>query len=330
MRSTLETRLGIFFALALVVAVVILEMIGTADLFKRGYPVSATFKNVQELKKGDPVKIAGVDVGRVEDIQLIDQRARVVMKIQGKFPVKTDAKAVIKFTGLMGQHFVSIEGGAPGAPNLLPGGSLESSVQPDLSALMAKLESVAGGVEGLSKSVSPENLSTLLGPVNDFIRANSTNLSAILSNTASVTYQISRGQGTVGQLLYDDRLYTEALGTVGTFQATANEAKTFMNQAQGILGKASGIVDQINAGQGTLGKLAKDDTLYRETTLAMTNLREALQKINQGQGTVGKLVNDEALYKNAKLTLQKLDKATEGLEDQGPLSILGMAVNKLF
>ncbi len=62
----------------------------------------------------------------------------------------------------------------------------------------------------------------------------------------------------------------------------------------------------------------------------MTNLKEVLQKVNQGQGTVGKLINDQDLYRNAKMTMQKLDKATEGLEDQGPLSIMGMVANSLF
>ena len=62
----------------------------------------------------------------------------------------------------------------------------------------------------------------------------------------------------------------------------------------------------------------------------MTNLREILQKINQGQGSVGQLVNDPGFINNAKLTLQKVEKATEGLEDQGPLSVLGIAVNSLF
>ncbi|HLX72149.1 MAG TPA: MCE family protein, partial [Verrucomicrobiae bacterium] len=84
------------------------------------------------------------------------------------------------------------------------------------------------------------------------------------------------------------------------------------------------------AGQGTAGKFVKDDKLYNDTTAAMTNLKEILQKINQGQGSVGKLVNDQEFYRNAKLTLQKLDKATEGLEDQGPLSVLGIAVNSLL
>ena len=79
-----------------------------------------------------------------------------------------------------------------------------------------------------------------------------------------------------------------------------------------------------------MGKLVKDDTLYKETTAFMTNMKEISQKINEGQGSVGKLVNDQEFYKNAKLTLQKLDKATEGLEDQGPLSVLGIAVNSLL
>src|SRR5688500_5921185 len=106
MKNTLETRLGIFFALALVVAVIVLEMVGAADFFKKGYQVFGTFKNAQELKKGDLVKLAGVEIGRVEDVGLVKNQARVTMKIDGKHQVPTDAKAVIKFTGLMGQNFI--------------------------------------------------------------------------------------------------------------------------------------------------------------------------------------------------------------------------------
>ena len=90
------------------------------------------------------------------------------------------------------------------------------------------------------------------------------------------------------------------------------------------------IIDGINSGKGTLGKLTKDEALYVETTTAMTNLREILQKMNRGDGTVGKLINDDSFLKNAKLSLQKLDKATDGLEDQGPLSVLGLAIGSLF
>src|SRR6185369_3995589 len=111
---------------------------------------------------------------------------------------------------------------------------------------------------------------------------------------------------------YDDALYVSAYTAVSNLQDTATEIKATVADARKV-------VDQVNAGQGTVGKLLHDDKLYAETTASMTNLKEILQKINQGQGSIGKIVNDQELYRNAKLTLQKLDQATEGLEDQGPL-----------
>ena len=106
--------------------------------------------------------------------------------------------------------------------------------------------------------------------------------------------------------------------------------KDAATEAKLTLADARRIVDQANAGQGTIGKLLKDDTLYHQTTLALTNMNEILGKINQGKGSVGMLINDQEFYRNAKLTLQKVDTATEGLEDQGPLSVLGIVVGKLF
>jgi phospholipid/cholesterol/gamma-HCH transport system substrate-binding protein len=330
MKNTLETRLGIFFALALVVAVVILEMIGAAEYFKRGYHVNATFRNVQELKKGDLVKMAGVEIGRVENVELVNTRAKVTMKINGKYRLRTDAIATIKFTGLMGQNFVSIDGGSDEAPAVAQGGTLLTYEQPDLSAIMVKLENVASGVEGLTKSFSPENFSTLLGPITDFVAQNQTNLTATISNMRTVSDAIAQGRGTVGKIIMDDSFYNAAYGTVTNLQAASTDFKGLAAQASVVLGQARGIIDQVNAGQGSLGKLVKDEALYAESTNAMVNLREILEKINRGQGTVGKLISDESLYKNARMTLQKVDKATEGLEDQGPLSVLGMAIQNLF
>lgn len=331
MRNTLETRLGIFFAFTLIVAVIILEMVGVADFFKPGYRIQADFQTVQELKKGDPVKIAGVEVGRVEDIELANGKVRVVMKIKDKeAEVKTDSKATIKFTGLMGQNFVSLGFGTPGAPEATEGTTLATEEQPDLAAVIAKLDTVAGDIQGLTKSFTPDNLAPLFGPITDFMKQNSTNLSAILENTRLVTEQVSNGRGTVGKLLYDETLYNTALSSVVGLQAGTAELKSTVLEARGLMTNANSIISGINAGEGTLGKLAKDEKLYTEMTLAMTHAREVLEKVNRGQGSVGKLVNDEALYKNVKVSLQKLDKATEGLEDQGPLSVLGIAIQSLF
>jgi len=324
MKNTLETRLGIFFALAIVAAVIIMETIGSFDLLKPGTHLVARFDTVQELKVGDPVKMAGVQVGKVEKIGFATNKVEVVMKIiQTDAQVKTDSKASVKFAGLMGQNFVALTFGTPSAPRAENGTLLESTEQPDLNVLMAKLENVASGVENLTKSWSGDSVQNLLGPFTSFLKDNSPRFTAILGNMQTISSQIAEGKGTIGKLINDEALYHSALSAVTNLNETASDVKLTINQAKAVMA-------DINEGKGTLGKLTKDEALYKETTLAMTNLREILQKINQGQGSVGKLVNGESFYKNAKLSLQKLDKATEGLEDQGPLSVLGMAIGQLF
>jgi len=330
MKNTLETRLGIFFALALIVSVIILEMIGAADFLKRGYLISATFNTVQELKKSDQVKLAGVEIGRVEDIRLITNRAVVTMKIQDRFEIKTDSKAVIRFTGLMGQNFVSIQGGSDSAPKLVTGGTLETVEQPDMGAILQKMDDLGTELKDSARGFKIDNLSTLVGPILDLARQNSNDLAAAVGNLRKVSDQMAKGEGSVGALVMKNEFYNSAYAAVVNLQLASSELKGFMQQAEDMIGKANNVVDQINAGQGTLGKLAKDETLYREATGVMTNLNQILGKINQGQGSVGKLVNDESFLKNAKMSLQKLDKATDSLEDQGPLSVLGIAISTLF
>ena len=65
MKNSLETRLGIFVALAVIAAVLILEIVGGVERFQRGYELKALFNTIQDLKEGDRVKMAGVEVGRV-------------------------------------------------------------------------------------------------------------------------------------------------------------------------------------------------------------------------------------------------------------------------
>jgi phospholipid/cholesterol/gamma-HCH transport system substrate-binding protein len=314
MKNSLETKLGFFVAITVCAAVLIIETLGSADLFSRGKHVSALFDTVQDLKVGDRVKMAGVEIGRVEKIEITDEKVSVTMKLKLDANVKTDSKAIIKFTGLMGQNFVNISFGAPDSPKAEEGAVLETAEQPDLSAIMAKLDAAAGGIQNLTKSFTGDKIDNLLGPLTDFIKQNSAPITATISNIKNVTSQISSGQGSVGKMIYDDTLYNTALSTVSNLQDTAISVHTAVNN--------------ISSGQGTIGKLLTDDTLYRSTAGAMTNLESILIKVNQGQGTVGKLVNDQDFYKNAKLSLQKLDKAADSLEDTGPLSVIGIMANQ--
>jgi phospholipid/cholesterol/gamma-HCH transport system substrate-binding protein len=316
MKNSLETRLGIFVALAVIAAIVIIEMVGQADLFQRGYHVHALFETVQELKVGDSVKMAGVEIGHVEKITLADGKVEVVMKLHPDALVKTDSHAVIKFAGLMGQNYVAIDFGTPDGKRLDDNQFIATIEQPDLSAIMAKLDTAASGIGNITKSFSGDSINNLLGPMTDLIKQNSARITTTLSNMESISGQIASGQGTVGRVIYSDTLYDSALSTVTNLQDSVLQAKQLVNG--------------ISSGQGTLGKLATDDALYNSTEASMTNLNQILFKINHGDGTIGKLVDSQEFYSNAKLSLQKLDKAADSLEDTGPLSVVGIIVGRLF
>lgn len=371
--TSLETRLGMFVAIVVVAAVLLLEIAGGTDFFKKGYRLHGLFNTAQELKVGDSVKMAGVPIGKVEKIGFDQGKVKVTMKLDKNAEVKTDAKATIRFAGLMGQNFVSINLGTPTVPNLAPDSVIQTTEQPDLSAIMQKLDNAAGGIEKLTQSFSGDSIQNILGPMTDFLKDfkdnKSPKITAILGNLQTVSDRIAKGEGTIGKLMSDDALYQSTLKTVETLNKTAADAQGLVTEAKDAIGEVKGFMStakgslgdvkltlgdarraltnasdtivvakqtltdvraDLQAGKGSLGKLLKDEALYNETTLAMSNLREIMQKINRGQGSIGKFVNDDSLFKNAKMTLQKLDKATEGLEDQGPLSVLGIAVNSLF
>src|SRR6266478_171448 len=276
MRNSLETRLGIFVALAVIAAVLILETVGGVERFRRGYRVNGLFNNVQELKVGDRVKMAGVEIGRVQSLALTNNKVLVTMKVAvaRRNDVKTDSIASVKFTGLLGQNYVAIDFGTPGAPPASEDSYLNTEEQPDVSAIMQKIDNVATGVENLTKSFTGFKIDDLLGPLINLIDANQVPLTSTISNVQSITTQFAQGKGTVGRLIYDDTLYNSALSSVTKLEDAASQIKFTINDARRI-------IDQVNSGQGTMGKLLKDE-------------------------------------------------ATEGLEDQGPLSVMGILINNLF
>ena len=180
---------------------------------------------------------------------------------------------------------------------------------------MTKLDGATTGIQNLTKSFTPDTINNLMGPLVDFVKQNSGHIGGAISNIENISGQIASGEGTVGKLIYSDSLYNSALVTVTNLQDAVTEVQ--------------GVISGITNGQGTIGKLVTDETLYNATTASMTNLDQILLKVNQGQGTFGKLVNDQEFYKNAKLTLQKVDKAADSLEDQGPLTVIGIVANNL-
>ncbi len=197
--------------------------LGGFAFFKRGYHLHALFKNVQELKVGDPVKMAGVRIGRVDGINLTNRVVRVTMNLQPGRRCQSGQQSHHQIHRPDGAKFRGHRFRQVRAAPRPTTASLQSVEQPDLSALMTKLDNVASGVENLTKSFSGEKIDNLLGPFTDFLKNNQANLTATIGNIKTVSDRIAEGKGTVGRLINEDTLYVSALNTVSNLQGTATD-----------------------------------------------------------------------------------------------------------
>jgi phospholipid/cholesterol/gamma-HCH transport system substrate-binding protein len=125
--------------------------LGQVDLFgKGGYTVQAAFTTVGGLQTGAAVELAGVQIGRVEKVDLDNYHARVKLKIQDGIPLYEDAKASIKTKGLIGERYVEILPGRS-MTQIEPEGQIRDTESPiDIQELIAKF--IFGNVEQDAKS----------------------------------------------------------------------------------------------------------------------------------------------------------------------------------
>lgn len=123
---TTQLIVGIFALVGIGALIVLSVRLGNVELFpKPGYTIYANFDNIAGLKAGDNVEIAGVKVGQVKRIGLLDNRAHVGLFLWRGVAVDSDAIASILTSGLIGDKYVSIALGA--GDNLKAGGTIRQT-----------------------------------------------------------------------------------------------------------------------------------------------------------------------------------------------------------
>ena len=97
------------------------------------------------------------------------------------------------------------------------------------------------------------------------------------------------------------------------------------------------VTGRLANGEGTLGKLLVDDSMYadlRDTVTGLNvtaqNFAEVSEQVKRGEGTLGRLVSDDSLYNQAEGALRSVSRASQGIEDQAPISVLGTLIGTLF
>ncbi|HEY3066561.1 MAG TPA: outer membrane lipid asymmetry maintenance protein MlaD [Methylomirabilota bacterium] len=138
-RTKINVAVGIFVVLGILALGYLSIKLGRVSLFgSRGYEVSVDFPSIGGLKAGSSVEIAGVDVGEVERIGLVDYQARVVLRINTDVKLQEDSIASIKTKGLIGEKYIRISPG--GSDKVIPpGGKLREVEAPvDFEELLSK------------------------------------------------------------------------------------------------------------------------------------------------------------------------------------------------
>jgi phospholipid/cholesterol/gamma-HCH transport system substrate-binding protein len=349
MAFSVEKKVGIFFVMSLVVLGFMLEVGEKWNPFEQNIRYRTYLNSITGLKLGDPVKMVGVDVGRISGITILDENIRIDFEVKPGTRIKTDAIASLRLTNLLGGQFLGLTLGTPAAPLLPPGGTVRGKDVANIDVIVENVGELTKETRQLILELN-KNQNEVMGKVSSILDDNRGNLRDSIANINSITSKfdrgegslalllnnkslynntndvtaylkdvtgkISRGEGSIGKLVNDDALYNDARGALANINDGMKEVKE--------------IAGKINRGEGTAGKLVNDEALYNEMRDASKNIKEVTRKINEGEGTLGKLVNEDKLYRDTTATMKKLEKAAEGLGDSGPVSVLGSVIGTLF
>ena len=323
-------RVGLFFLLGVALVWVTFETLSDGKIFaEHPHTLIAGFDDLRQLKVGDEVRLAGVKVGSVKETRLAGRRAEAVLQVDPKVPIASDATATIVMAGLIGGNYIAVNMGSPGKPPLADGAEIRTVDSPDLNTIMAEVGSLGKQLQDslgtFSKAFSGDGKDGggIMQKLDKLVSDNSERVNKTMTNLQEITDKINHGEGTLGLLVNDPRLHDQLLATVAEIKSAATDANAFVS-------KAEGIMDQIKSGQGTIGTLVYDQKAADDIRTTLANIRSVSDKLAKGQGSLGKLINDDSLYNSAETTIKKVDRTLDGLNDSGPITAVGIAVNALF
>src|SRR5207249_2391633 len=222
---TREQRIGAFFVVGIILLFVAIELTLGFGLLRPRYPLYATFRDVQGLDSGADVLLAGIKVGRVDRLDIVERHVRVRLAIDRRFEVKRDSIARLEFRALSGERFVAVSLGSPTAPTAQAGDTIEGETPASFADVVDQLSTVATTVTDLTESLKT-NSERLLSNLADVIEQNRDALGDTAQHLASITGKLDRGAGTLGLLLNDPALYEHATAALGDVQQSVHDLGT--------------------------------------------------------------------------------------------------------
>jgi len=175
-----EFKTGLLVIVALVGAIWMLLKTGDFNLSKQEYEIGVVFNDVAGIEKDAPVQIAGVEVGRVLDINLkYDEGTKVLLKVclSNYAKIRKDSEITISTLGLMGEKFVKIEGGSKDSEFIKPNTIVVGKDPFNFDKLAEQAGEIAKTLDDTLKDVK-----SFTNNLNSVVTDNKKGVSSIVSN----------------------------------------------------------------------------------------------------------------------------------------------------
>jgi phospholipid/cholesterol/gamma-HCH transport system substrate-binding protein len=294
-----EIKIGIFLALGLIILAVFIFVVGDiSTLFKQeGYTLYTHFDTVAGLEKKTVVRMAGVKVGAVKSIALKGGKAEVALDIDPEIQIPQDSKATLASLGLLGEKYIEI---TPGIEDevVQPEGMIGSLPPVSFDQLGIILSSVGDDIKRTSKAMRD-----LLGEGEARV-----NIKEILQNLSMVSAELKKMIGenrpNISQSLDDAAL------AIQTFDQNVQSISQNLDE---LIQMIKGTVDENR--ENLKGNLEGIQELISKMDKALKSLNESLEKINKGEGTLGKLIIDPSLYEKTEKTINRAQEIVSPFSD---------------
>jgi phospholipid/cholesterol/gamma-HCH transport system substrate-binding protein len=272
-------KLVVFIVVTTVATALLVVTIGNIS-FKPSKQYKAVFSDATSVVKGDDVRVAGVKVGSVQDIKVVDRsRALVTFKVDKDQELTHSTMATIRYRNLVGQRYIALTQGL-GGPNPLPDGSTIplSHTRPALD-----LNVLFNGFKPLFQALSPADVNKLSYEIVTVFQGEGGTLESLLSHTASVTSTLAARDQVIGSLINN---LNQVMVTLG------NRDKELSDLLVKLRVFVSGLADDRKA---ILGSLDSISTLAVKTSGLVTDARPGLTKdVKQLRKVAGNLDSNKA------------------------------------
>lgn len=279
MKISNETKVGLLTILALALLIMGFNFLKGKDIFNRTTKLYAVFDKLGPLEKANLVKINGVSIGSVYDIEPTDKdvsKVTVTISLSRDVNIPDNSVAYIS-PGLVGSSTVIIEKGTS-TTFLKDGGQLKtrvdnglfgdisSEVSPTLVKIRSSLDSLnrvftnintlfdQSAKGNLQQTIA--NLNAASGSLNRMLDLQSGALAATLNNTNAITENIKKNNDSISAIVSNTKQFTQKLSQL--------ELQRMMDTLQGAITQFKSTVNKLSSNDGTLGALINDRQLYNK------------------------------------------------------------------